>query len=283
MQLLACPQCSRQFDVSSLEPGDHVHCVCDHLLDVPQRDLLPVQAFSCTGCGAPVAPELTGCEHCGSALEPFDFQRGTLCPKCYTRLEDDSRHCRSCGIAIAPQNVPTLPAEGACPRCRGSLQVRALEHTSAIECASCKGLWLEAAGFEGICSQAERDTQTVFFAASPEEPAEQANTMGYIPCLRCQELMNRRLFRYKNQGSGVVLDFCKDHGVWFDHEELGRVVAFIREGRGGLSMERPISEEVFRESGSNSPSHLGGSHTVGSRQRLGVVDLLRDLVGGIFS
>lgn len=41
--------------------------------------------------------------------------------------------------------------------------------------------------------------------------------------------------------SGVVLDACKPHGVWFDPDELRRIVAFIRGG--GLDMARTRERE----------------------------------------
>lgn len=45
--------------------------------------------------------------------------------------------------------------------------------------------------------------------------------------------MNR--FNFANC-SGVVLDSCRPHGVWFDPDELRRIVEFIRGG--GLDMAR---------------------------------------------
>lgn len=36
--------------------------------------------------------------------------------------------------------------------------------------------------------------------------------------------------------SGVILDACKPHGIWFDPDELRRIVEFIRGG--GLDMAR---------------------------------------------
>ncbi|MDE2511394.1 MAG: hypothetical protein KGL74_09750, partial [Elusimicrobia bacterium] len=43
----------------------------------------------------------------------------------------------------------------------------------------------------------------------------------------CGELMNR--FNFAGC-SGVILDACKPHGVWFDADELRSIVAFIRDG-----------------------------------------------------
>ena len=55
----------------------------------------------------------------------------------------------------------------------------------------------------------------------------------YRPCPICGELMNRFNFA---DCSGVILDACKPHGVWFDSDELRRIVTFVRDG--GLDLAR---------------------------------------------
>jgi hypothetical protein len=50
--------------------------------------------------------------------------------------------------------------------------------------------------------------------------------------------MHRRNF---GQISGVILDWCRGHGWWFDAEELGRVLAFV--DGGGLERAREKRHE----------------------------------------
>ena len=45
--------------------------------------------------------------------------------------------------------------------------------------------------------------------------------------------------------SGVVLDVCKEHGLWFDLDELRRVLAFI--SAGGLDRARELEIEELKE------------------------------------
>ena len=54
--------------------------------------------------------------------------------------------------------------------------------------------------------------------------------------------MNRENF---GRRSGVVVDVCKAHGVWFDAGELGEVVGFVM--RGGLDETRRRELEDARE------------------------------------
>ena len=39
--------------------------------------------------------------------------------------------------------------------------------------------------------------------------------------------MNRNNFA---KISGIIIDTCKEHGVWFDAEELPKIIEFIRKG-----------------------------------------------------
>src|SRR5262249_51132842 len=64
----------------------------------------------------------------------------------------------------------------------------------------------------------------------------------YIPCPQCGQLMNRMNFA---RCSGVIVDVCKGHGTWFDHDELREIVEFIRTGGLELSREKEKRELEF--------------------------------------
>jgi Zn-finger nucleic acid-binding protein len=49
----------------------------------------------------------------------------------------------------------------------------------------------------------------------------------YIKCPRCRGVMNRRQYA---TGARVVVDICREHGVWFDTAELRAVAAFAEAG-----------------------------------------------------
>ena len=36
--------------------------------------------------------------------------------------------------------------------------------------------------------------------------------------------------RHYGRGSGVIIDVCREHGVWFDPDELPRILAWVRSG-----------------------------------------------------
>lgn len=57
--------------------------------------------------------------------------------------------------------------------------------------------------------------------------------ISYVKCPDCGELMNRNNFA---RASGVIVDICKKHGVWFDADELPKIVEFIQ--KGGMEIAR---------------------------------------------
>ncbi|MCZ6597750.1 MAG: zinc ribbon domain-containing protein [Planctomycetota bacterium] len=231
MILQACSKCDRQYDVTNVLPGRRVRCICDQVLEVSHRSPLAVEALQCAHCGGAVGRDDPACPFCGAKLSELDRRASTLCPKCYARMPDDAKHCPGCGIEIRPQALTPLPEDRACPRCKGTLQHRALGISTVIECSVCGGLWLEARVFEAVVRDTERELDG--FLSSLHAPAERPRTLdrqGYIPCLTCGELMLRRQFRHRSRASGVVVDTCRGHGLWLDHEELEHIVSFLRTG-----------------------------------------------------
>ncbi len=54
-----------------------------------------------------------------------------------------------------------------------------------------------------------------------------AKAAFYRPCPECTKPMNRHLFA---PGSKVILDTCREHGVWLDEGEWPHLAAFLRDG-----------------------------------------------------
>ncbi len=110
--------------------------------------------------------------------------------------------------------------------------------------ALCGGVWADAAAFKRLCE--DRSAQVAYLgeAVSPQAPSvsdPSAAPVVYRPCAACGEMMNRVNFA---GGSGVIVDVCKPHGLWFDDDELRRIVAFIRSGGLDLVRERERRELV---------------------------------------
>jgi len=129
-----------------------------------------------------------------------------------------------------------------CPRCSeksSELAAHLLGGTVLDECMACGGVWLDAKAFEALIKS--RDEQaTVLWGGGPHleleaypSPRPALETPRYLPCPDCGQLMNRKNFA---NTSGVIVDICTPHGVWFDRDELGRIIRFVM--KGGLDEAR---------------------------------------------
>ena len=241
MILQACSDCHRQYDVTHLELGSRVRCVCEALLTVERPKEIHVRAWKCSNCGGRIEVGQYSCGYCESKLKEKDLT-STLCPACFHRIEDDAKHCKACGVEIAPQGLTALPeGEDACPRCQGYLVIRSLGEETVVECPDCQGLWVKRADFEAICQRAQERPRLALESGGPPESvraAEPERKVFYIPCPICRVQMHRKMFRYKDLPSRVVIDYCREHGVWFDGGELEAIVAFVRSK---ADVERPFS------------------------------------------
>ncbi len=148
----------------------------------------------------------------------------------------DAKHCSSCGTALTP--ATHLDVEGRpCPRCSAGLVAHQVGPNALDECLRCGGVWVDVATFEALCLENERQLP-LLGEAKPSE----VYPVTYVPCPACGSRMNRENF---GRVSGVIVDRCKLHGIWFDRDELRRVVEFIRHG--GLSATRQRELEELRE------------------------------------
>ena len=141
-----------------------------------------------------------------------------------------TKHCPRCGAEGArPTDVETAGKK--CARCRTEMQLVPIGNTKVLECETCLGLWLNIQAFEKICADKEQQSAVLGSASlAAVIPAEKVN---YVPCPECSQLMNRANFA---RCSGVIIDVCKPHGIWFDRDELSRIVEFIQAG--GLQISR---------------------------------------------
>jgi Zn-finger nucleic acid-binding protein len=155
-----------------------------------------------------------------------------------------SRHCQHCGAKAVLAEMDDNASARLCPRCRVQMGQLRLGATRISECPECYGLWVDAASFEQICADRERQA-ALLGAASPAASQTVTSAQGvvrYVPCPECNQLMNRVNFA---RCSGVVVDVCKGHGIWFDADELRQIVEFIR--RGGLDAARAKEKEQLAE------------------------------------
>jgi Zn-finger nucleic acid-binding protein len=189
------------------------------------------ESMNCPTCGAPVAPDATQCGHCGSRLAMV------ACPSCFGMVFAGAKFCSHCGAAIARQEVDAA-TQLLCPRCQVDMQAVVIGQTNLRECSRCEGIWADTESLQRICADREQQSAVLGVAQSlPTDATNLERNVRYVPCPTCQKLMNRVAFAHCSR---VVVDVCREHGTWFDKDELRRIVEFIRSG--GLEQSR--AEEI---------------------------------------
>lgn len=238
--LNACPACARQFDVGHLESGARVRCPCGAVFGAQFRAPHAPRHVRCSSCGGALDLAERDCPYCAAQVTLEEKELSAVCPGCGARMAERARFCMECGLSIQPQALYALPEAAACPRCRGALRQRELAQAAVVECAACGGLWLSETHFDELCATSESRERAAVALGHLAEPTAVASEqpLRYLPCVVCGDFMTRRNFA---SVSGVILDVCRRHGVWLDHRELERVLAFVRQG--GLDRARRLEKE----------------------------------------
>ncbi len=253
--LVVCKSCRRQYDVTEMKTGEHLRCRCGALLEVPPPPP-PHEAriLHCSGCGGKLTRDSPRCPYCGGTVAPQDRFLGLVCPECFARLSAEARFCSECGVRIDPTALRAVQASAPCPRCKGKLLEREAGDKEYIECTNCGGVWLDAKFFEDCIRRKDLEALSLFGKAQapssgggsgPGRLGSSEEEVRYLPCPVCGNLMHRKNFA---GCSGVVIDWCKEHGFWFDAEELGKILRFVESGGLEKARERELrrSEEELR-------------------------------------
>jgi Zn-finger nucleic acid-binding protein len=204
-----------------------------------------------------VAPGTNRCEFCAAALLV------RACPRCFARIFHGHVHCPHCGVEVgvpaqADPDGETHPRT--CPACVGQpeLVARLVGEVLIDECASCFGLWLDAAAVDRVVRERSEQAMAPLRElgapapgpgmAAPAGAVPEPTVLGaaprpmYLKCPDCGTVMNRVNF---GRRSGIIIDACRGHGTWFDDKELPRVVDFVL--KGGLEQAQRLEVERLRD------------------------------------
>lgn len=195
---------------------------------------MKIEALNCPNCGAGALSDSTRCDFCESRLKT------SACPSCFGLMFIGSQNCSHCGKKTVRTETIANKKSGDCPRCKIKLNSLQIQEISLLECQKCGGFWSDTETFENICAEKESQSHVLFFVQN-KQFSKLNVPINYIPCPDCKVLMNRNNFAHS---SGIILDICKLHGVWFDAEELPKIIEFIRHG--GLDHARQ-KEKIYLE------------------------------------
>lgn len=283
--LVACHQCQRRYQASERKIGKKFRCHCGVVLTVEQPRGHEAHVVRCSSCGGARQKNARNCGYCGADFTLHERDLNTVCPNCLARVSDRARYCCQCGDRLAAEAVAGETVQGVCPACpeEEHLASRRLgrENVNVLECQNCTGLWLNVASFRELRDRAARRAvhldEAAFSQAEPRQRTDQTGPL-YRPCVVCGQLMVRRWYA---PGSGVIIDLCKDHGIWFDATELHQVLQWISEGG---APEDPLENFEKRLATEKSVSPAPPTPAVvppSSSSDRGDWDFLDDIVTGI--
>jgi Zn-finger nucleic acid-binding protein len=233
------------------------------------------EALNCPNCGGGVSSDSSLCQFCETRLKTV------ACPSCFGLMFSGAQFCGHCGAVAAPIGIYLDENAGDCPRCNDDLEKMAIGDAMIRGCTKCDGVWVDAPMFEAICADSERQSQVLNLLRGRAMTSKQVTKINYVPCPDCGQLMNRNNFA---KASGVVVDVCRDHGVWFDADELPSIIEFIHKGgmeiarereRADIRDERQKLREEQRKLGHTQLPGLGDM--LDDQHRLGIRTFIRGL------
>lgn len=208
----------------------------------------------CKNCGAPLLIGTSNCRYCRSSVD-IDLSGRHY----YTgNKPEKARQCPSCKIDMEILNVA------------GTKKPFYLDR-----CPKCLGLFFDIGELDLILNEVAEGVRNMNHPhlSALKNIADQAMEAAtfYRPCPECAKLMNRQNY---GQVSGVIVDRCRDHGVFLDAGELQKLSMWTKAG--GHLKEIPEYKPYKRETEKEDDdlSYLKGEFKK--------PDFLDGLIGSIF-
>jgi len=193
--------------------------------------------YRCEACGALLPEGSLQCTYCQAVVSTVP------CAHCFELVNTHAQFCHHCGKPMASTKAETHAMDLSCPQCRIPMKAQLVGESEIAQCAKCGGIWVDHERFRELSAQRVETGKAAFAAgAKPHVEALSADSIRYRPCPLCHQFMNRINF---GKHSGVILDACKSHGLWFDRDELRHVMKFIESG--GLAHTEQVQTEAHHE------------------------------------
>jgi len=182
----------------------------------------------------------------------------SLCQQCSAPLPANTDKCIYCGTrndvdlhARRDYDVVRRQSELLCPHCDKPLQTidLHLDGSFLIErCETCFGLFFDPGQIETLLDNSVSDVFEINFEHldNINKDRFQGNKpVKYVKCPVCHVLMNRNAYGYR---SGVIIDRCRNHGVWLDSGEITHLMEWKKAGGQLLQDKHAAAEKRKPES-----------------------------------
>lgn len=238
--LIDCLGCHHAYDVSSYKVGQRLRCRCGQILVVPGRgpDVRIANTLHCSNCGGNLEKGVHKCPFCDAVVDLTHARMTAYCPSCLSMSKEGARFCSGCGTAFVSRIDTPEEVRETCPHCKIPMRRRGLGEHRPMECPMCCGLFVEVEIFDQLIREQENRTAEVPTRGGPKQATVGGAPVKYIRCPVCCELMNRINY---GKISGVIVDFCRNHGYWLDTGELEKIAAWV--STGGLSKTHALEIE----------------------------------------
>ena len=176
--------------------------------------------MNCPCCAAPIPSHGVICVYCGHRID-VDLQGSS---KSTVKNDLYSFHCPDCSLLLESIIIESTN------RIDG-------ENLTVSRCSNCLGLFVQRNILDMILDTRVRQPSEIDFQLLTSlENSNRSLVKGwkYRPCPACQTLMNRKLH---GKRSGVIVDSCREHGIWLDAGELRQLMEWSRAGGEKLNQE----------------------------------------------
>ena len=180
----------------------------------------------CSSCSAPLPVNDCRCVYCGTRNDMNFSGSGRF------RVENEpsGRCCPDCAIPLQTVRIDTGAGEFAIERCD-----------------RCFGLFFDVGEVQAfLAASVSPDFSINLLEITTIN--EQRSTFGsrpvrYISCPDCGKMMNRVNYAAM---SGVVVDQCREHGIWLDNGELVHLMEWQKAGGQKLADQKRETAEKAR-------------------------------------
>lgn len=182
---------------------------------------------NCVSCSAPLPAYADICVYCGGKHDT-DFH------------------------GVHRYTVSRPVSERICPHCDISLQTINLEFESKFfieRCKQCMGIFFDPGELQALLEKSVTNVFEVDFqrlTSVNQQLYKKNKSIRYLKCPVCSGHMRRTNFANR---SGVIIDSCREHGVWLDGGELNQLMEWKKSG--GEMLHEQLQRKSENKASSN--------------------------------
>ena len=197
------------------------------------------------------------------------------CKSCSAPLPANSNRCVYCSIRNDVDlhgrldfSVHSQQSARLCPHCDDPLQTIDLKLNGAFNierCVSCFGLFFDPGEIETLLESTVSGVFDINFKHLTninKDRYQNNHTVKYVKCPECREMMRRVNFGHR---SGVIIDRCRQHGVWLDSGEITHLMEWKKAGGQILNQKRNKREQRIKVKHSRPSNNIDSGNDQGFR------------------